>query len=376
MSVSSTTNTMSFTPSASSTGIPTLSDVSVSEALKIVDQKGFDEQVNLSPTSLFLFELNTYANSLSDAGRNQFADTLKASGDPVFSQGFLDSIRYSMSHGGVSAGERVIGHEPASGDQFGVVALYGGSIPYNGLTINYLDDYASSGKASFTNTLDKILTDTHDDLSPQDRASIQSTFDRAIYSSFTSLKSDYDIFSVNYQLLIAQDVIDGFNLSKETSSGLSSLLSDIKKNTLQVNSRNLSQTFRDAEKFPRYAKEILASADKIREGIELNNFLQHHLEKHNSNLLDNEEYFTKLIQDSSSIESAGIGEHTDLFDYYRTQESQFKRAYIDKNWNTEVAQNNGDVISEGRLVEQEKLASNLASKYIGAVNAYLSTQKA
>ena len=378
MSVNSTNLTTSLTPSPapSSTGKPTFNGGSVSEALKNVDQRGFGEQVSLSSTSLFLFELNTYANSLSDEGRHQFADTLEASGDPIFSQGFLDSVRYSMSHGGVSPGEGVIGNEPASGNQFGVIAMYGGSIPYNGLTVNYLDDYANSGKAPFNAALEQILTDTNDELSQQDRASIQSTFERAIYSSFTALKSDFDIFSVNYQFLIAQDVIDGFDMSDETSSDLSSLLNDLKENNLQENSRNLAQALQDAEKFPGQASEILASAEKTREGIKLNKLLQNHLETSTSNLLGNERYYTELIQGSNSIESSGIGEYADLFDYYRIQENQFTRSYIAKNWNTEVALNNEEVMGESQIVEPEQLVSGLASKYIDAVNAYLATQKA
>ncbi|HEY7773692.1 MAG TPA: hypothetical protein VIC26_10960 [Marinagarivorans sp.] len=122
MNVNSANVTTPFTSSSTLTqaGESTFSRESVSETLKVVDQ------VSLSSKSLFLFELNTYANSLSDEGRNQFADALEQSGDPIFSQGFLDSVRHSMAYGGVFAGDGVIGSEAASGDQFGVIAMYGG----------------------------------------------------------------------------------------------------------------------------------------------------------------------------------------------------------------------------------------------------------
>lgn len=359
---------------SSSTGKPTVSDESTSEPPKTVDQRSLGEEVSLSSTSLFLFKLNTYANSLSDERRHQFADALETSGDPIFSQGFLDSVRYSMSHGGVSVGESVIGNEPASGDHCGVIAMYGGSIPYNGMTVNYLDGYATSGRAQFENALEHILTNTPDNLSQQDSASIQSTFERAIHSSFTSLESDFDIFSVNYQFLIAQDLIDGLDLSDETSSGLSHLLSGLKENNLQANSDSLAQALRDAQKFPGHASKILASAEKTREGIELSNLLQSHLVTSDLNLLDSEEYFTELMQGSKSIESPNVDDYAGLFDYYRIQESQFKRAFIEQNWNNEVVQNNEELI-EGQLGAPEEIVSGIASEYIAAVNAYLSTQK-
>ncbi|HEY7773693.1 MAG TPA: hypothetical protein VIC26_10965, partial [Marinagarivorans sp.] len=190
------------------------------------------------------------------------------------------------------------------------------AIPYSGFTTNYLDDYASSGKAPFSSALEQILAKTPDDLTQQDRASIRSTFDRAIYSSFTSLKSDFDIFSANYQFLIAQDVIDGFDLSDETKSGLSTLLSDLTENNLLANSSSLAQALQDAKRFPGYASKILASAEKTREGIELTILLQNHLETADSNLLDNEKYFATLMKNSSSIELSGSGEYRDLFNYY------------------------------------------------------------
>ena len=200
MNIIPTNSSTPITPahqSANTEGLA-IDDAPLSEALRSDSKLKLDEQVTLSEKSLFLFKLNTYANTLTDQERNKFADALEASGDPIFSQGFLDSIKYTMSHGGITVEKSAIMDGPMRDDQFGVIAEYGGSIPYNGMMTNYLDDYAAAGKDKFTNELEEIFASPHDDLSRQDRASIASAFDRAIFNSFNALKSDFDIFSANY----------------------------------------------------------------------------------------------------------------------------------------------------------------------------------